>query len=99
MLADGGIPAFLISDKCNTLRKGFMGRYRFRRMSTASERYEMRPEKTLYSHPHDALQYIATRIFGSSLVGEGDDFRDYDMNDMAGYADNSHNPTGGEGGY
>ena len=60
------------------LRKGFLGRYQYRRVKIAgsAERYHDEPEKNEYSHPHDALQYVATKIFGDVVRGlEGRRFR------------------------
>jgi hypothetical protein len=65
-LADGK-PAFALNQRCETLRRGFLGRYRYARMATSQERYTESPEKNAYSHPHDALQYVATRLFGQGL--------------------------------
>lgn len=64
-----GEPAFQIHPRCKMLRKGFMGGYRFRRMQTSAERYTDHPEKNEYSHPHDALQYDASRLFAPQLMG------------------------------
>lgn len=54
-----GKPAFLISrDDCPVLVKGFMSGYHFKRLSiSGDERYQDKPNKNKYSHPHDALQY------------------------------------------
>lgn len=60
-----GLPALVVDPKCKMLRKGFQGGYQFRRLQTRSERYTEKPDKNAYSHPHDALQYTATRLFGS----------------------------------
>jgi hypothetical protein len=56
---------------CAMLRNGFMGRYQYRRVKIAgsAERYHDEPEKNEYSHPHDALQYVATKIFGDVVRG------------------------------
>jgi len=53
------------------LRKGFLGRYQYRRVkvSGSAERYHDEPEKNEYSHPHDALQYVATRVFADAVRG------------------------------
>lgn len=66
-----GKPAFQLHPRCVMLRKGFMGRYQYRRVKVAgaSERYHDEPEKNEYSHPHDALQYIATKVFGNAVRG------------------------------
>lgn len=68
-LLRAGKPVLQIDPKCKMLRRGFGGRYRYRRMQTSQERYSDVPEKNDYSHPHDALQYVATRLFGAKLKG------------------------------
>ncbi len=53
-----GRPGILISPSCRVLRKGFASGYRYRRVVTAGGvRFEDRPEKNEFSHPHDGLQY------------------------------------------
>lgn len=61
-----GKPTFMIDrEKCPTLRKGFMSGYHFKRMSiSGDERYQDKPNKNKYSHPHDALQYICMKFAG-----------------------------------
>lgn len=54
-------PAFLISPSCKVLVGGFDGGYHFAHNKSGQLRES--PEKNDYSHPHDALQYICTRIF------------------------------------
>lgn len=60
----GGDPAFLLSPNCTTLRRGFNGGYRYERMrvSGIEARYRDTPTKDKYSHPHDALQYLALSV-------------------------------------
>ena len=53
-----GLPAFMIDRRCVTLIKGFQGGYCYRRMQVSGERYDDKPEKNMYSHIHDALQYL-----------------------------------------
>jgi hypothetical protein len=55
-----GQPGFIIdSKKCPTLRKGFNGGYRYKRLQVAgTDRYMEEPEKNQYSHVHDAHQYV-----------------------------------------
>ena len=53
-----GLPSFLIDRRCQTLVKGFQGGYCYRRMQVSGERYDDKPEKNMYSHIHDALQYM-----------------------------------------
>jgi phage terminase large subunit len=54
-----GKPAFIISrEGCPVLVKGFMSGYHFKRMQIGGdERFQEKPNKNKYSHPHDALQY------------------------------------------
>ncbi len=48
----------LLSPTCRMLRRGFNNGYRFKRHQIGnSERFEDKPEKNDFSHPHDALQY------------------------------------------
>lgn len=55
-----GKAGLLLSPTCKILRKGFAGGYQYRRMQIpGKEQYTDKPDKNDYSHPHDALQYIA----------------------------------------
>ena len=53
-----GKPAFLIDRRCSMLIKGFEGGYAYKRMEVSGERYADKPDKNMYSHVHDALQYM-----------------------------------------
>lgn len=56
----GGEPAMLIDESCHIIKAGFAGRYHYRRVQVAGDaRYQDKPYKNLWSHPHDALQYGA----------------------------------------
>lgn len=55
----GGQPAFVIDKRCARVRKGFLGRYYFKRVQVSENMFKETPEKNEYSHPHDALQYGA----------------------------------------
>lgn len=57
-----GEPGFLLSPTCKSLRKGFIGGYRYERLKVAGERYRDRPVKDRFSHPHDALQYLCLKV-------------------------------------
>lgn len=60
-LSDGQ-PCFQLSPKCKMLRRGFLGGYRYERVKVpGEERFKDQPEKNKFSHPHDALQYLALR--------------------------------------
>ena len=53
-----GRPALIVSPKCRMIRKGLMGGFCFRRMKLAGEdRYTDEPDKNMYSHPVESLEY------------------------------------------
>lgn len=67
----GGQPMFLLDPCCKVLRKGFNGGYKYRRIQvTGEERYTDEPAKNSYSHPHDALQYVAMESGGLQATKE-----------------------------
>lgn len=58
-----GKPAFALSPACKVLRKGFNGGYKFRQMQVSGEaRYSEQADKNRFSHPHDALGYLALHL-------------------------------------
>ena len=60
-----GKPAFRLHVSCKTLRKGFNGGYKLRRIQLAgSTKYAVKADKNKFSHPHDALQYLCMYIRG-----------------------------------
>lgn len=67
-----GKPQMMLHPRCKVLRRGYQGRYQYRRVKIAGaqERYHDVPDKNEYSHPHDANQYTATRLFGSALKSQ-----------------------------
>lgn len=71
MMVDGK-PAFQLSRTgCPILRKGFMSGYHFKRLSVSGDaRYQDKPNKNKYSHPHDGLQYIAMRFASDRIANE-----------------------------
>lgn len=62
----GGKPAFILNRRCKVLRKGFVGGYHVERLKVKGSEavFKDRPAKNRFSHPHDALQYLALRIRG-----------------------------------
>lgn len=68
-----GQPMVQIHPRCKKLRKGYQGRYKYRRVQVSVERYVDEPEKDEYSHPHDANQYVATRLFAGRVRAAGVD--------------------------
>lgn len=53
-----GKPAFLVDRRCSMLIKGFEGGYSYKRMEVSGERYADKPDKNMFSHIHDSLQYL-----------------------------------------
>ncbi len=63
-MVDKGRPAFILSPKARIIRKGLMGGYRYRRLKVSGdEKYADVPDKNMYSHACEALQY--------AMIGEG----------------------------
>ena len=79
------------------LRKGLLGRYQYRRVkiSGAAERYHDEPEKNEYSHPHDALQYVATRTFGDAVRGREEQMKRWSQSIDELYAERLRKSRGG----
>lgn len=54
---------FRLAGKCAMIRKGLAGRYCYRRVRVSGEaRYKDEPDKNEYSHPCEALGYVAVDI-------------------------------------
>ncbi|SNY93515.1 hypothetical protein SAMN04515647_3814 [Cohaesibacter sp. ES.047] len=69
---DGQSPRLLVSPHCRILIRGFMSGYRFKKLSTGSEKFALQPDKNEYSHPHDGLQYLVLGYRGRpSVTGMG----------------------------
>lgn len=64
-----GKPQLQLHSRCKSLRRGFQGRYQFRRLQVAGagERYQETADKNEFSHPHDALQYVGVKVFGGAV--------------------------------
>jgi len=61
-MADGK-PAIIIDPSCKTIRRGFMGGYKFERVQiSGEERYKDQPCKNKFSHIADALQYLVQGV-------------------------------------
>jgi len=59
-----GAPSILIdSRRCPLLVQGFLGGYRHKVIDLPNERFSREPIKDRYSHVHDALQYVCSRLF------------------------------------
>ena len=68
-----GRPAVLVHPRCKKLRRGYQGRYQYRRVAVAGSdnRYHETPDKNEFSHPHDANQYIGAELFGAAKIARG----------------------------
>ena len=54
-----GVPRLVISPKCKFLRKGMRGGFCYKRLQVAgTERYRDTPDKNIYSHVCEALEYL-----------------------------------------
>lgn len=54
-----GQPALTVDPKCERIRKGFLGKYHYKRVQVGFERFKDLPEKDEASHVADAVQYAA----------------------------------------
>ena len=62
-----GRPALIVDPKCDMIRRGFNGRYQYKRLQiSGEERFKDVPDKNDYSHLHDALQYAALHSLNMS---------------------------------
>jgi len=58
------VNGFKLSPKCIYLRKGFISEYKYERrlLSNIESPFKEKPEKNIYSHIHEALQYGALEL-------------------------------------
>lgn len=63
-----GAPQLILHPRCKLQRKGFLGGYHYREKKTVKDQFEEKPFKNEYSHPMEATQYVATRIFGTAVL-------------------------------
>ncbi|MBR4343928.1 MAG: terminase family protein [Lachnospiraceae bacterium] len=64
-----GTPSFQLSSRCKWLRKGFLGGYKYTRVQViGDERFKDMPDKNMYSHIQDALQYVAMRASRGNII-------------------------------
>ncbi len=86
-LVDGGYPGYVLNKSCKYLRKGKMGGYKYKKIQISGEdRYNLKPDKNVFSHPADAEQYLAlgyTR--GLHEVSEEEHQDDYRESNSGGY--------------
>ncbi|CAB4202092.1 hypothetical protein UFOVP1361_55 [uncultured Caudovirales phage] len=60
----GGSPGFVLSSRCDMLREGLMGKFKYELIKSSafseSKQYQEKPMKNMHSHICEALEYIAT---------------------------------------
>lgn len=83
-LLEGGEPGFVLHPRCKMARKGFKGGYQFRRIKVSGERYTDEPDKNVYSHVMDSIQYTGSVIFGGGLTNAPQDYDDFPMSEIIG---------------
>lgn len=66
-----GAPCLLVDSSCEMLIKGFNGGYMYAYLQGT---LKTRPEKNIFSHIHDALQYLASKV---RTVDMGADYKKY----------------------
>ncbi len=74
-------PAFAIHPDCKTSRKGFQGGYSYRRIQVSGEKFTDKPDKNIFSHPQDCIQYITAYIRAGYAEQDNDWQEDYDSLD------------------
>ena len=68
-------PLFQLHPRCKYTRKGFISGYSLRRLQViGDEKYASVPDKNIYSHVHEALQYAADYIQVYMLGRQQQDF-------------------------
>ena len=70
-----GQPAMLIDPGCRMIIEGFEGGYAYQEIG-ATGMFKPEPIKNDYSHIHDAMQYIATRLFIFEPASTNNNWRD-----------------------
>ena len=67
---NNGEPGLLVGSKCPVIRKGFLGRYCYKRITSSNIKgldYGGEPLKDYYSHSADAVQYIAASLLHNDV--------------------------------
>ena len=71
-------PAILIHPRCKILKKGMAGHYMYKRLKVAGdEAYHDVPNKNMFSHVCEALQYLCLGMGDGDLLTYGSDMDDW----------------------
>lgn len=65
-----GASSFVIHPRVKYVIKGLKGGYCYRRLRISGERYTDTPDKSIYSHPVEALEYTTAMLFGDRVRGK-----------------------------
>ena len=86
-LVDGGYPAYVLNKSCKYLRKGKMGGYKYKKIQLSGEsKYNLKPDKNIFSHPADAEQYLALGFTRGSYEEDDEEaYEDYQETGSSGY--------------
>jgi hypothetical protein len=63
-----GKPRFMVGPKAKTCRKALMGGYMYERVKTKQGVYKDKPNKNMYSHVIEGVEYVMVRIMGEGLT-------------------------------
>ncbi len=73
-----GEPAMIIHPRCSVLKKGMAGYYMYRRLRVSGDdKFHDVPDKNVYSHICEALQYLSVGMGDGDLLLGGDGYSDY----------------------
>lgn len=69
-----GVPGLMLSPKARTVRRALKGGFHYRMLMVGggSSRYAEKPEKNLYSHPAEALEYMCMGMGEGSRIRHGE---------------------------
>lgn len=71
-----GKPGYILSSKCQRLRKGLMGSYHYARIRSVDDRFHDKPVKNIYSHICEAHEYIAMHYASESHATKSEELCD-----------------------
>lgn len=88
-LVAGGYAGYVLNKSCKYLRKGKMGGYKYKKIQMSGEsRYNLKPDKNVFSHPADAEQYLACGYIHGLSSSQDEEDEEY-------YNDNRESSAGG----
>ena len=63
---------FYVTDQCPIIRKGFLSEFKYEKVSTTVKgtKWKEKPEKNIYSHVHEGLQYAAMEFVEGKMFAK-----------------------------